>query len=104
MSVNCIDGAADMFVDGQWTDAAYCWLSAGGDPTLSVVLPLFMYGIILLSYFIVGESPLIPSVVSLILAGVIFQSFPATATTIIGVAVLFTLAIGGLALTWRLGR
>jgi len=102
--INCFDGASQMFLDGQFTDAAYCWLTSGGDPTLTVVLPLFMYGAVLTAYFIVGESPVIPSVVSIILAGVIFQSFPATGLTLVGVAVLFTLGIGGLALTWRLGR
>jgi len=102
--ISCYDDASQIFLDGGFTDAAYCWLTAGGDPTLTVVLPLFMYGTVLLSYFVVGESPVIPSVVSIILAGVIFQSFPATGLTLVGVAVLFTLGIGGLALTWRLGR
>ena len=100
---DCAIGAADLFVSGEWMDAVYCWLTSGGDPALSVVIPLFVYGTVLASYFTVGSSPLIPAVVSLILAGVIFSAFPASAITIIGVTVLVITAIGGLALTWRMG-
>lgn len=101
---NCAIGASELFVSGEWMDAMFCWLTNGGDPTLAVVIPLFFYGTVLTSYFTVGSSPLIPAVVSLILAGVIFSAFPATAITIIGVTVLLITTIGGLALTWRMGR
>ena len=103
-SLNCTGDPAGMFVGGEWMDAIACWLTVGGDPALAVVMPLFIYGAILIAFFIVGQSPLIPSVVSIILAGVIFAAFPASGVTIIGVTTLFVVAIGGLALTWRLGR
>jgi len=99
----CATDPAAQFVAGEWLNAVSCWLTGGGNPTLAVVMPLFMFGSVLVSMFIVGDSPLIPAVVSIIFAGVIFTAFPANAVTIVGVTVLFVVAIGGLALTWRLG-
>jgi len=96
--------AGDMFVSGDWFGAIQCWLTAGGDPTMSIVVPSMIYGTVLVGYFIVGSSPLIPVVVSIILAGVIFVSFPAGAMQIVIITMLTVLSIGGLVLTWRIGR
>ncbi len=63
-----------------------------------------IYGTVLVGYLIVGSSPLIPVVVSIILAGVIFVSFPAGALQIVVITMLTVLSIGGLVLTWRMGR
>ncbi|GAA1391875.1 hypothetical protein GCM10009661_84490 [Catellatospora chokoriensis] len=103
-TADCAQGLRDLFASGDWMDAAYCFLTGGGDPVLTVMVPLVIYSTILLAYFIVGSSPLLPSVVSIILAGVIFSAFPATATTLVALSALVVLSIGGMALTWRLGR
>ena len=100
---NCTD-AAEMFKEGEWMDAVACWLTAGGDPALTVVVPSLIYGTVLMGYFIVGKSPIIPVIVSIILAGVIFAAFPASAMTILLIAILVTMSVAGMVLTWRLGR
>lgn len=100
----CEIEAGELFADGEWFEAIQCWLTAGADPTLSVVVPSVLYGTILVAYFIVGSSPLIPVVISIILAGVIFVAFPAGAMQIVVITILSVLAIGGLVLTWRMGR
>jgi hypothetical protein len=102
--VTCTDNNSQQFVNGEWQDAIVCFLTNSGDPTLSVVIPLFCFGAVMISYFIVGKSPVIPAVVSLVLGGVLFAAFPADALTIIGIAVLLVVTVGGLALTWRLGE
>lgn len=104
MTADCARGFTDLMTSGEFMDAVYCFLTNGGDPVLTVTVPLIIYGTILMAYFIVGSSPLIPTVVSIILAGVIFSAFPATGTTIVALTALFVLTIGGMALTWRLGR
>lgn len=102
--MTCSTAAADMFVSGSWFDAIVCWLTAGGDPTLQVVMPTFLYGAVLLSMFVVGQSIIMPVVISLILGGVIFVAFPANALTLLIMAVLLTLSIAGTVVTWRIGR
>ena len=104
MSSGCYADPAGMFSDGEWFDALYCWLTAGGDPALAVAMPVLIYGTVLTGYFIVGSSPIIPVVMSLILAGVIFVTFPASALTILIVTILVVMSAAGMALTWRLGR
>ena len=93
-----------MLVDGQFMDSIICFLTGGGDPLLEVLVPTAVYGTILLSMFIFGSSVLMPVVVSIILGGVIVAVFPATATTIVILAVMGTLAAAGQALVWRMGR
>jgi len=93
-----------MLVDGQFMDAIICFLTGGGDPLLEVLVPTAVYGSILLSMFIFGSSVLMPVIVSIILGGVIVAVFPATATTIVILAVMGTLAAAGQALVWRMGR
>lgn len=102
--MSCSTDVAEMFTNGEWLDAVICWLTAGGDPTLSVVMPTAVYGIILLSLYVVGQSLIIPVVLSLLLGGVIFAAFPANALTLIVMAVMFTLSVGATVATWRLGQ
>ena len=102
--MSCYETPADMFADGDWMDAVVCWLTAGGDPALMVVVPMAIYGTVLGAMFIVGGSPLIPTVISIILAGVIFTAFPANAVTIVAVTIMLMLSVGGTMLTWRMGR
>lgn len=102
--MTCATDVGQMFADGQWFDAVQCWLTAGGDPTLSVVMPSFIYGAILISMFITTQSALMPVVISLILGGVIFAVFPANALTLLVMTVLLALSLAATAATWRLGR
>jgi hypothetical protein len=92
-----------MLVNGDWMDAVVCFLTNGGDPTMQVLAPTAVYGSILLGMFIFSSSAVIPIVVSIILAGVIFAAFPANAVTVIVIMILFGLAAGGQALSWRMG-
>lgn len=101
---SCYADSAQMFVDGEWLDAIYCWLTSGGDPTLTVVVPTLIYGVVLVGMFVVGQSPVMPVVVSIILAGVIFAAFPASGITVILISIMLMLSIGGTLLTWRMGR
>ena len=100
----CETEAGEMFLAGDWFASMQCWLTGGGEPILQVFVPSVIYGTILVGYFVVGSSPLIPIVVSIILAGVIFVAFPASALQIVTITMISVLAIGGLVLTWRLGR
>ena len=93
-----------MLIDGQWLDAIQQFFTGGGDPTLQVVMPTALYGGLLLALFTTSSSSVLPTVVSIILAGVIFTAFPATAVTVVLILVLFTIAVGGQVLTWRMGR
>lgn len=102
--MSCSQPASDMFVDGQWLEAIVCWMTAGGDPGLMVLMPMLVYGTILTAYFVVGGSPLIPVVVSIILSGVIFSSFPPGALRIALIVIILVPSIAGLVLTWRFGR
>ena len=102
--MTCGDDVGDMLTRGEWFDAVQCWLTMGGDPTLTVVMPSFIYGALLIATFITTQSPLMPVVYSLILGGVIFVAFPANALTLIVLTVMFTFATVATAATWRLGR
>lgn len=70
---------------------------------MSVLAPTAIYGGILLSMFIFASSAVIPIIVSIILAGVIFVAFPANAVTVIVLAIITLLAAAGQALVWRTG-
>ena len=102
--MTCPQDPPDLFSDGEWFDAVVCWLTAGGDPALQIVIPSLIYGTILIGLFIVGSSPLIPTVVSIILAGVIFVTFPASAMQIVVIGILLMISLAGLVLTWRFGH
>jgi len=84
-------------------DSVICFLTNSGDPTMSVLAPTAIYGGILLSMFIFASSAVIPIIVSIILAGVIFVAFPANAVTVIVLAMITLLAAAGQALVWRTG-
>jgi hypothetical protein len=92
-----------MLVAGEWMDAVVCFTTGSGDPTLTLIVPTMMYSVILLGLYIVGESPVIPVVISIIMAGVIFTAFPTNATSIVLIVIIFVLAIGGFLLTNRFG-
>lgn len=94
----------DMLTGGEWMDAVICFLTASNDPTMQVLAPTAIYGGILLALFTFSSSAVIPIVVSIILAGVIFAAFPANAVTLIILMALFGLAAAGQALSWRMGR
>ena len=96
--------AGEMCANGDWFEAIQCWLTAGGDPALQVVVPSAIYGTILMSYFIVGSSPLIPVVISVIFAGIMFAAFPGAGLQIVVITILTVLAVAGVVLTWRFGR
>lgn len=100
----CETEAADLFVEGEWFQSIQCWLTAGGDPTMSVIVPSVIWGTLLIAYFIVGSSPLIPVVISLIFAGIIFVAMPGAALQIAIITIITVLAVGGMVLTWRMGR
>ncbi|WP_435551948.1 hypothetical protein [Natrinema sp. CGMCC1.2065] len=100
----CETKAADLFLEGEWFESFQCWITAGGDPTLQMLMPSVIWGVILVAFFVVGSSPLIPVVLSIILAGVIFVAFPAGALQIVVMTMLTVLSVGGLVLTWRMGR
>lgn len=101
--MTCTDSLADLFSSGEWSDAVYCWLTNSGDPVLAVMVPTLIYGVILTSMFIVGQSVVMPVVISIILAGVIFATFPATGLTIAVITIMFTMTVAGTVLTWRIG-
>ena len=101
--MTCTDTIANLFQSGEWMDAVYCWLTNGGDPTLTIIIPTLIYGTVLTAMFIVGQSPIMPVITSIILAGVVFAAFPATGLTIALITIMLTLSVAGMVLTWRLG-
>ena len=101
--VTCTD-TQQMLIDGKWTEAVTCMLTAGGDPTMQVVVPTGIYGAVLLSMFVYSSSSIMPTVVSIILAGVIFAAFPANAVTVVLMMVMAAIAAVGQLMTWRMGR
>lgn len=92
------------FIDGEFMYSIVQFLTGCGDPTLEILVPGAVYGSILLSMFIFSQSALMPIVISIILAGVIFAAFPTSATTIVLLTMMFIIAAAGQALTWRMGR
>lgn len=102
--MNCTNDLGEQFANGEWMDSIMCFLTGGGTPSMQVVVPTMIYGTILVALFIKGESPLIPVVISIILSGVIFVAFPASAAQIVIIAILTILSVAGLVLMWRVGR
>lgn len=98
------DTARELFVDGKWFEAIQTWLTAGNDPVLAIVVPSVIFGTMLVAYFIVGQSPLIPVVLSIIFSGVMFTSMPGSALQIIVITLITTLTVAGMVMTWRFGR
>lgn len=102
--MTCPTDLQTMFRNGDFMDSIICFLTANGDPTLMVLVPTAIYGSVLLAMFIFAQSALIPIVISIILAGVLFVAFPSGAVTVVLLAMLFLIAAAGQALTWRMGR
>ena len=98
------DSLQDMLFEFRFLDAIMHFLTAGGNEALSVVMPTFIYGVIMTAFFAVGRSPIIPVVLSIIFAAGVWATVPAGAAKIIGIAVLGIVSVAGLALQWRLGE
>ena len=98
------DDVQDLLTDFAWLEAIMEFLTAGGSETLSIVMPSFIYGVLMVGYFTIGRSPIMPVVLSIIFAGVVFAFVPTAVGTIVGIAVLGALATGGLILMWRMGQ
>jgi hypothetical protein len=97
-------GLQDQFANGEFLNSILQFLTGCGDPTLQVLVPGALYGSVLLAMFIFGQSALMPMVVSIILAGVIFVTFPTSGVTVVLLGMMFLIAAAGQALTWRMGR
>ena len=101
MISTCTSNGSELFRSGEFMQSMACFFTQGGDPTLSVAVPLFMWAAILLAFYIATGSLVMPAVIGIIFAGVIFVSLPASATTIALVAILTLLSLGGLLLSLR---
>lgn len=98
------DTIQEMLLEFRWIDAVMEFLTGGGDQTLAVVMPSFLYGVAMTGYFIVGRSPIIPAVISIIFAGIIYSYVPSVMGQVIGIAILGMTATAGFALMLRTGR
>lgn len=93
----------DMLLEFRWLDAVVEFLTGGGSETLAIVMPSMLYGSVMAGYFVVGRSPIIPVVLSIVFAALVFAYIPSAIGQIVGLAVLGMLATGGLILMWRIG-
>ena len=98
------DSVQDMLMDGQWLQVVQDFLTAGGDPSLEILMPTAIYGAILLSLYIYSSSLVIPMVLSVIFAGVLFAVFPPTAANLVMLGILFAMAADGFLATRSVGR
>ena len=103
--INCseYDRLWELFADGYFVAGWDCTMT-GGDPMQQVLMGGIIFGAVGLSLFISTGSLLIPSVLAILFAGVIFALLPPTMVNIALVAMLLILSAAGIMLTRRIDR
>lgn len=100
----CQGPIREIFFEGEWFHAAWCFFTSGGDPAMQVFASTAIFGTMLLGLYITSQSLLLPAVVSIILAGVIFAMFPASGVSLVLILLLLLFGVGGTLITWQLSR
>ena len=92
----------EFFVEGAFVDGWLCAMT-GGDATTALLLFGLIFGGIELSLFVSTGSIVLPSVLAILLGGVMFGLLPATLVNLALIAVLLLLGALGLLIAFRSG-
>jgi len=98
--VDCPTDLQQAFLDGEFINSMMC-VYLGDGPTMQVMVPTAVYGVVLLSLFLSSDSIIIPAVVGLILGGVMLAVMPAPAMGVIAIAIALFLTVGVFTLARR---
>lgn len=79
-----------LFIEGWFIRGWQCTMTGGNESTL-LLLTLMIYGGVGAALFISTGSMLIPVVLSVLLAGILFVTLPATAANLVTIALLLTI-------------
>lgn len=96
------DSLRTYFVEGEFIAGWDCVMT-GGDPATQLLLFSLIFGGLELSLFVTTGSVLLPSIMAILLGGVMFGLLPATLTNLALVAVLLLLGGLGLLIAFRSG-
>lgn len=100
--MSCPQDLQQSFLDGEFIHSMMC-VFTGNDPVMLVVIPMLVYGVVIVSLFLSSDSVIIPAVVSLILGGVMLSVMPGQGLAIIAIAVALFLTVGVFTLARRSG-
>lgn len=102
--LNCesFDSLREFFVEGHPMTGWDCAMT-GGDPQLQLLFGAMLFGSVGLSLFITTGSLVIPSVLAILFAGVIFALLPPTVVNLLLVALLLSLSAAGFIFQSRIG-
>jgi len=96
------DTLREFFLEGHFIRGWDCVMT-GGDPATQLMLFGLIFGGLELSLFVTTGSVLIPSILAILLGGVMFGLLPATFVNLALVAVLLLLGSLGLLVAFRSG-
>jgi len=97
-----VDSLTELFVDGYFVQGWNCTMT-GGDQGILLMFMTMVFGGVGLSLFITTGSLAIPSVLGILLAGMLFALLPATVVNLALIVLLLVLSSGGLLLAYRVG-
>lgn len=99
--MSCPDNLQQGLLEGEWLQSLICVYTTG-DPTMELVIPMFIYGGIMLALYRSSGTIAMPSVVGVIFAGVMLSALPATAMTLVTVTLVLAVSIGAFLVARRL--
>ena len=99
--MSCPEDLQQGLLDGRWLDSMRC-VYTGGDPTMELVVPMFVYGAVMIALYRSSGTIAMPTVVGIIFAGVMLAALPATAMTLVTVALVLTVSVGAFLIARRL--
>lgn len=97
-----VDSLTDLFVEGFFVQGWNCTMT-GGDQGILLMFMTMIFGGVGMALFITTGSLAIPSVLGILLAGMLFAVLPATVVNLALVVLLLVLSSGGLLLAYRTG-
>lgn len=103
-TVDCstYDSLREYFTNGEFIVGWDCVMT-GGDPATQLMFFSLIFGALELSLFVISGSIVLPSVMAILLGGVMFGLLPATLVNIALVGVLLLLGGLGLLVAFRSG-
>ena len=96
------ESLTDLFIDGFFVQGWNCTMT-GGDQGILLMFMTMIFGGVGMALFITTGSLAIPSVLGILLAGMLFAVLPATVVNLALVVLLLVLSSGGLLLAYRAG-
>jgi len=102
VSCSTYDSLARFFIEGEFIAGWRCVMT-GGDPATQLLLFGMIFGGLELSLFVSTGSIVLPSVLAILLGGVMFGLLPATLVNLALIAVLLLLGALGLLIAFRSG-